>query len=93
MNLAFVITLHATIILSLGGVICQTDDVFLSVRRGPEPEVIQGRPGKQGVAGPVGPAGPMGPIGPQGNCTCDTRRIEQLNSQVQILSGLLSVFY
>ena len=88
MKLAFQIALLATTILILQGAIGQTDDVFLSVRRGPEVETIQGRPGKQGAVGPEGPAGPIGPRGPPGNCTCDSTEVEQLNAQVQTLTGL-----
>ena len=75
-------------ILSLGGGVAgqntNTDDVCLSVRRGPEPEVIQGRPGKQGADGRVGP---VGPPGPRGSCRCDLNEVAILREQVQHLSG------
>ena len=61
------------------------------MRRGPEPEAIQGRPGKQGAVGPEGPVGPIGPRGPPGSCTCDLTEVEQLNKQVQTLTGLLTL--
>ena len=68
--------------------IAQTDDVCLSLRQsGPEPEVIQGRPGKRGVAGRKGPIGPRGAPGPQGSCTCDLSEVRALRKQVQILTG------
>ena len=82
--------LISTLILMLGGEIttAQTDDVCLSLRQsGPEPEVIQGRPGKQGVAGRKGPIGPRGAPGPQGSCTCDLSEVRALREQVQILTG------
>ena len=88
MKFAFEITLLATAIMTLHGAIGQTDDVFLSVRHGPEPEAIQGRPRKQGAVGPEGPVGPIGPRGPPGNCTCDLTEVEQLNVHVQTLTGL-----
>ena len=91
MKFAFQIALLATTILVPHGAISQTDDVFLSVRRGPEPEAIQGRPGKQGAVGPEGPVGPIGPRGPPGSCTCDLTEVEQLNAQVQTLTGLLTL--
>ena len=56
-------------------VLGQTDDVCLAVRRGPEPEIIQGRPGKQGVAGDIGPPGPPGP---EGRCSCDLEEVRTL---------------
>ena len=58
------------------------------MRRGPEPEAIQGRKGKQGAFGPEGTVGPIGPRGPPGNYTCDLTEVEQLNVQVQTLTGL-----
>ena len=58
------------------------------MRRGPEPEATQGRPGKQGAVGPEGAVGPIGPRGPPGNCTCDLIEVEQLNAPVQTLTGL-----
>ena len=88
MKFAFQITFLASTILAPYCALGQTDDVFLSVRRGPEPEAIQGRPGKQGAVGPEGPAGPIGPRGPPGNCTCDSTEVEQLNAQVQTLTGM-----
>ena len=62
----------------------QTEDVCLAVRRGPEPETIQGRPGKQGVAGPAGPVGPPGPIR---NCLCNLTEITSLKREVEMLKG------
>ena len=65
-----------------------SDDVCLSLRQsGPEPEVIQGRPGKQGVDGQIGPIGPRGAPGPQGSCTCDLSEVRALRDEVQILTG------
>ena len=91
MKFAFEIALLATTMLTLHGAIGQTDDVYLSVRRGLEPEAIQGRPGKQGAVGPEGPAGPIRPRGPPGNCACDLTEVEQLNELVQNLTNL-SIF-
>ena len=62
----------------------QTEDVCLAVRRGPEPETIQGRPGKQGVAGP---ARPVGPPDPAGSCSGDLMEITSLKREVQMLKG------
>jgi len=75
--------LSLTIFLTIDCILSQTDDVFLTVRRGPEPETIQGRPGKQGAVGPAGSFGPIGPPGPQGNCICDLTEVESSNVQLQ----------
>ena len=82
--------LISTLILMLGSEIttAQTDDVCLSLRQsGPEPEVIQGRPGKQGADGQIGPIGPRGAPGPQGSCTCDLSEVRTLRDQMQVLTG------
>ena len=79
------------LILALGSETTATghsDDVCLSLRQsGPEPEVIQGRPGKQGADGRIGPIGPRGATGPRGNCKCDLSEVSALRDQVQILTG------
>ena len=75
------------ILFSDAKVASQTDDVCLAIRRGPEPETIQGRPGKQGVAGPDGPVGPAGPPGPAGSCSCDLTEVTSLRREVQTLRG------
>ena len=89
MGLTVIISLFATI-LTLYGAIGQTDDVYLSVKRGPEPEAIQGRPGKQG---PAGPEGPVGSPGPQGSCTCEvTDKVRNLTTEFEELRGLKFLF-
>ena len=78
-----------SLIINILALVEATEDVCLSVKHGPEPEVIQGRPGKQGAAGPEGPVGPRGP---QGNCTCDLTEVENLNTEVEDLRSLKLFF-
>jgi len=102
MKVSVAILLSLTVFLTIDSILSQTDDVFLTVRRGPEPETNQGRPGKQGAVGPAGPIGPIGPPGPQGNCICDLTelessnvqlqtKVENLTSQLHILTGLIAI--
>ena len=78
------IWLATILILFIDDVASQTDDVYLAVRRGPEPETIQRRPGKQGVAGP---AGPVAPPGPAGSCSCDLTEVTSLKREVKMLKS------
>ena len=83
---SFVFIVLCFTIFNVGG---QTEDVCVTVRSGPQPETVPGRPGKRG---PVGFVGPKGDTGPEGTCTCNLTEIAALlNQELSILQGTFAI--